>query len=733
MNKGMTKLLVFTAVLFSIYNILNVLNKKSVRTRNEIPQVNIEISTSNNDTRTTLATTGFVFDMQAKKRKFIPKSMALNNSFRMDSYPYNDKWVVLTTIFQPTNLIKTLMTMKQWCIVIVGDLKSLSREKYLEQLGIENEACLIYLSLQEQNELGYAILKYIPINSFGRKNIGYIFAVQHGARIIYDTDDDNEISDPELMNYWSIKNWRLGHDALFQWRTTGSNPYPTYGVNDIWPRGLPLDEIKIKETFKSQPVTENIIKEEICIVQSLANSEPDVDAIYRLTNKNYPLMFKSDQIFACQIERDSIAPFNAQATMIFKEAFSTMLLPVTVHGRVSDIWRAYIAQKVLHCSLVFSYPWVTQIRNSHNYLADFEAEIPLYLQASAFVKYLLGKKEKYSTIVDAITDAYEHGILESQDVDLAFAWQHDIEKAQQIASTSQGIVTDNKPFKHLVIAMGKGYQLRQWKELIMNHKDIQHVDIILGVFDEPVERLECGATSRIICVSLESTTWTTGRNKLARLAYQTERLNLKNYTYWTFIDADITLQCLLKDLTTVTSNNECFVKYDLVLKQLMHPVVFLIDADKFPFQDNAFFVKIEAFDAACNSFHRNSIPVLLPYQSDLDHVSWWSSQAIFWYRVRCFTPLYATSPLSVFMKNQEHDPYPREPRPIKKEMSIGQRMLGNLSKILQKPPLDFPDQFTAERIKPLDEIKEYNWMDELDAYNLCMREFSNGFHKFISK
>jgi len=39
-------------------------------------------------------------------------------------------------------------------------------------------------------KLGYNITKYIPFNSYSRKNIGYLYAIQHGAREIFETDDN---------------------------------------------------------------------------------------------------------------------------------------------------------------------------------------------------------------------------------------------------------------------------------------------------------------------------------------------------------------------------------------------------------------------------------------------------------------------------------------------------------------------------------------------------------------
>jgi hypothetical protein len=39
------------------------------------------------------------------------------------------------------------------------------------------------------------------------------------------------------------------------------------------------------------------------------------------------------------VPRGSYAPYNAQATLHLYTALWSLLLPVTIHGRVSDIWR----------------------------------------------------------------------------------------------------------------------------------------------------------------------------------------------------------------------------------------------------------------------------------------------------------------------------------------------------------------------------------------------------------
>jgi len=52
----------------------------------------------------------------------------------------------------------------------------------------------------------------------------------------------------------------------------------------------------------------------------------------------------NDLIKVIQIPNDVISPYNAQATIHFYAAFWALYLPISVPGRVSDIWRSFVAQ-----------------------------------------------------------------------------------------------------------------------------------------------------------------------------------------------------------------------------------------------------------------------------------------------------------------------------------------------------------------------------------------------------
>ena len=267
-------------------------------------------------------------------------------------------WVVITSIFPPTTLIRQLeMLYPTWCTVVVGDRKS--PKLY--------NSSVIFLTDAMQESLPYSLIKNLPWNHFGRKNVGFLFAIHHGAKIIYDTDDDNNLLYNEIPNDVNpAENIYIstGHPYLY-------NPYPAFrscSSSDefvfVWQRGFPLDSIQDNRTYAGTLV--HGYPGEIVVLQSLADHDPDVDAIYRLT-RPLPLQFDG-RPKTIALPKGVMSPFNAQAVLFGLQAFWGLFLPVTVHGRVTDIWRSYFVLRILwdlDMTMAFTSPWVEQIRNPH--------------------------------------------------------------------------------------------------------------------------------------------------------------------------------------------------------------------------------------------------------------------------------------------------------------------------------------------------------------------------------
>ena len=74
----------------------------------------------------------------------------------------------------------------------------------------------------------------------------------------------------------------------------------------------------------------------------MADLDPDVDAIYRLTQK-LGVTFEKD-IASVVLPEGVMCPWNSQNTLFEREALWGLLIPVTTTFRVCDIWRSYWVQ-----------------------------------------------------------------------------------------------------------------------------------------------------------------------------------------------------------------------------------------------------------------------------------------------------------------------------------------------------------------------------------------------------
>lgn len=358
--------------------------------------------------------------------KELQKVRASSNGWQDDGGKMCKQWAVTTTIWEPSKTLMQIAKLSSWCIVVVLDKKTPL------PFVVENA---VILGVEEQLKLPYRIGKRLPWNHFGRKNIGFMYAVAHGAEIIYDCDDDNELL-LEAHDTNSIPILMPGK-VLSPEPAKGTldvfNPYPMFGNPGGWPRGFPLDQIINKTTFEAAKLKDVSSKNNFYVHQSLANNDPDYDALYRLT-RTLPVTFTKG--LPVSLPPGTMCPYNAQATLHLKPAFWGMLLPITVHGRVSDIWRSYITQRLLWDiggRIVFREPWVVQYRNAHNYLADFDSEYDLYKKATALVQYLKEwdseERNLKRRLLQLCVDLYEREIFEKEDVLMMNDWIHDLSQA----------------------------------------------------------------------------------------------------------------------------------------------------------------------------------------------------------------------------------------------------------------------------------------------------------------
>ena len=367
-----------------------------------------------------------------------------------------NKWIVVTSINEPTEQIKVLSKINQFQLLVIGDKKS------KPNWSCEN---VVYLDITKQRDLNYNSLKTTPFNSYTRKNIGYLFAIENGARFIYDTDDDNApIVDLNKYFNFDEHDYGLTFDTLniksynkcsvmdqnvekiddHLLNGLVLNPYAHFGQPTIWPRGYPLSQINKNHENKYLCGK----RKASLVQQGVVNGDPDVDAIFRLTKTGSDsqrvtrlINIKFDPSSpSIQYPLYRISPYNSQNTLIHYDAFWSLYLPKTVPFRLTDIWRSYWSQRLLwliNGTVQFNGPNAFQLRNVHSYLKDFKEETDMYLKTEDLVKFLLfkwkcAKLKFYECLLDLSSSMAENGFWGFDEVEGIKNWLKDLERVDYL-------------------------------------------------------------------------------------------------------------------------------------------------------------------------------------------------------------------------------------------------------------------------------------------------------------
>jgi hypothetical protein len=325
--------------------------------------------------------------------------------------------VVITSIAAPNDVMKSIAAgcgERAYHFFVIGDVPS--------PPDFQLDNCQFY-GFRKQLELDLRTAKRSPKRHYARKNIGYLLAISSGSDTIIETDDDNF----PLPNFWECRN-RIQYLPVV---TTAGwlNAYRYFSEANIWPRGLPLDEVT-----RTVPDFAALGHKEVdCpIQQGLANENPDVDAVYRLLLP-LPLNFRSDRRLA--LGSGVWCPFNSQNTTWFRDAFPLLYLPAFCSFRMTDIWRSFVVQRISwECgwNLLFHEPTVYQKRNDHNLMRDFEEEVPGYLQNRNIAEILdrtklsSGIEHLEANLYQCYEELVRNNIFEPKELALVEAWIEDL-------------------------------------------------------------------------------------------------------------------------------------------------------------------------------------------------------------------------------------------------------------------------------------------------------------------
>jgi hypothetical protein len=288
---------------------------------------------------------------------------------------------IITTIQEPTASVHGLVARLAATggkLIVAGDTKGpFSFE------GPPGEPWPVtFLSIEDQQVGRFSLAENLPTKHYARKNIAYLQAISEGATCIYETDDDNA---PNLS--WQPRSeWIAGGRRLTEAGERWVNVYRYFSEANIWPRGLPLDEIRT-----TVPAAERFDNERRApIQQGLVNGSPDVDAIWRLVMDRE---FDFDDAPSVYLEPGKWCPFNTQTTWWWPVAYPLLYIPSYCSFRMCDIWKSFVAQRCLWAmglGIVFHSPEVIQDRNPHDLSRDFHDELPGYASNRRIAEILDG-------------------------------------------------------------------------------------------------------------------------------------------------------------------------------------------------------------------------------------------------------------------------------------------------------------------------------------------------------
>jgi len=340
---------------------------------------------------------------------------------------------VITTIQPPTTSVLRLVDKLETAggkLIVAGDKKG--PPDYADPRDVRPTTAATatwpveFLSLQAQQSLPFDLGRLLPVGHYSRKNIAYLTAIQQGAGCIYETDDDNAPDDRWRVREVEVAACRSVPGTDHRW----VNVYRYFSEANIWPRGLPLDEIRVP----LPGTTHAAGAKPAPIQQGLVNGSADVDAIWRLVMDREFFFEPAESVY---LEPGNWCPFNTQSTWWWPVVFPLLYVPSYCSFRMCDIWKSFVAQRCLwelDMGVVFHAPEVYQDRNAHDLMQDFRDEVPGYEQNRAICRILSdlrlesGAGGVAANFVRCYRALVAGEIFPAEEMQLVMAWVDALEK-----------------------------------------------------------------------------------------------------------------------------------------------------------------------------------------------------------------------------------------------------------------------------------------------------------------
>ncbi|XP_044468252.1 probable glycosyltransferase STELLO1 [Mangifera indica] len=341
----------------------------------------------------------------------------------------SEKWIIVSVDRYPTDSLRKLVKIKGWQVLAIGNSRT-PKDWILKGA--------IFLSLDMQANLGFRVLDFLPYDSYVRKTCGYLFALQHGAKKIFDADDRGDVIGDDLGKHFDVELVGEGarQETLLQYshdnpNRTVVNPYVHFGQRSVWPRGLPLENVG--EIGHEEFYTE-VFGGKQYIQQGISNGLPDVDSVFYFTRKSgleaFDIRF-DDHAPKVALPQGMMVPVNSFNTIYHSSAFWALMLPVSVSTMASDVLRGYWGQRLLWeiGGYVVVYP-PTVHRYDKIEAYPFSEEKDLHVNVGRMIKFMISwrsnKHRLFEKILELSHAMAEEGFWTEQDLRFTAAWLQDL-------------------------------------------------------------------------------------------------------------------------------------------------------------------------------------------------------------------------------------------------------------------------------------------------------------------
>jgi hypothetical protein len=156
------------------------------------------------------------------------------------------------------------------------------------------------------------------------------------------------------------------------------------------------------------------------VIQFLVDNEPDLDAIYRLTQPEIIHNFEESRELVL-LPNGTFAPANTQATIWRNiDSVANLYFPSTISLRIADIMKMYLAQVQL--PLVYGGFNVRQDRNPHDFFVDFVQEVQMYLDVDKWIQLLTTAGQQPTPIRKIYELFADHNLVPQEELDILDAY-----------------------------------------------------------------------------------------------------------------------------------------------------------------------------------------------------------------------------------------------------------------------------------------------------------------------